>query len=175
MEVEVCYRCEREKPLAEFIRRVDDRYYNMCRSCASEILLKRQVRKNRRLKHTETDRTCYLCERFLPVEQFTKRSNGSYFSACKDCNLHVFAQRRRARMKGAEGSYALKDWENLVRQYDRCPMCLRDWGAIEPPPNRDSVITVDHIIPISKGGSNTIDNIQPLCYSCNSRKGNKLI
>ena len=146
----------------------------MCRACVSEILLKRRPGKRDKLTHTDTHRTCYLCRRVLPQEQFTRRSAGTYFSACKDCNRHVFGHRRRARLKGAEGSYTHAEWEELLRQYDRCPRCLRPWGEIPPPAGRETVITVDHHIPISKGGSNSIENIRPLCYSCNSAKGDKL-
>ena len=168
-----CYRCEREKPDEGFIQRVDDRHYRMCRVCVSEILARRGTRRAR-LPHTETHRICYLCMRKLPNAQFTRRSTGTYFSACKDCNRHVFGQRRRARLKGAEGSYTQDEWDALVAQFDHCPRCLRAWGDIKPKRPGGSVITVDHIVPLARGGSNSIENLQPLCSSCNSAKGAKL-
>ena len=167
-----CYRCGIERPADAFIQRIDDRRYRMCRSCVSEILARRGGRRPR-LTHTATERTCYLCDRVLPVASFTRRSNGTYFSACKDCNRHVFGQRRRARLAAVGGSYSVAEWEDLLAQYDHCPGCLRAWGDIPPPPRGGAVITVDHVLAIARGGSNGIENVQPLCYSCNSRKGDR--
>ena len=33
-------------------------------------------------------------------------------------------------------------------------------------------LTVDHIIPKSKGGPDELDNYQPMCARCNHKKGN---
>lgn len=39
---------------------------------------------------------------------------------------------------------------------------------------RLSFLTVDHIVPVSKGGSKcAMSNMQPMCNFCNSEKGNK--
>ena len=172
-EIKTCYRCGTDKPISDFTQRIDDRYYNMCQSCVSEILKKRSKSKPK-LHHTDTHRTCYLCLRFLPVSRFTRRATGTYFSGCKDCNTNVFAQRRRARKLASEGSFTTKEWEDLLSKHPCCPGCGREWDQIPPPSNRESVITRDHIVPLSKGGSNYIENIQPLCYSCNSSKGDRI-
>lgn len=34
-----------------------------------------------------------------------------------------------------------------------------------------TLMNIDHIIPKSKGGPNHLDNYQPMCQPCNSRKG----
>ena len=80
-----------------------------------------------------------------------------------------FGNRRYAmRRKGADGTHTFDEWETLKAQYNWiCPMC----GLREP----EIKLTEDHIIPLSKGGSDNIENIQPLCRSCNSKKGTKMM
>ena len=145
----------------------------MCSLCLAEILSAPREGKKARLSHTATERTCYLCRRVLPVARFTHRSNGTYFSACKDCNINVFAHRRRARMAEAEGTFTTAEWEALKSQHVRCPDCGRKWKDIPLPRGRTSPITRDHVVPISKGGRNDVGNLRPVCFSCNSRKGDR--
>lgn len=168
-----CYRCRLERPLDGFIRKRNGKTYSMCSACLGEILSAARPTKKTRLVHTATERTCYLCRRVLPVKQFTQRSNGTYFSACKDCNVNVFAHRRRARLVEAEGTFTTVEWETLKSKYPKCPDCNRLWRHIPVLSGKKSAITRDHIVAISKGGRNDISNLRPLCYSCNSKKGDR--
>jgi 5-methylcytosine-specific restriction endonuclease McrA len=38
---------------------------------------------------------------------------------------------------------------------------------------KDRMMTVDHIRPVSKGGSNGKENLQTMCYKCNQKKADK--
>lgn len=74
---------------------------------------------------------------------------------------------RKSRLRGAKGNHTLKQWNELKARYNyTCVHCNKKEPEIK--------LTRDHIIPISKGGDNYIENIQPLCNSCNSRKKDKI-
>ena len=178
-DTQTCYLCDTEKELDAFILRKDKVRYRMCSDCNDDVQKKRTQFGNKKLHHTSTHRTCYKCMRFLDVNEFTKRASGNYFSACKDCNKFVFAHNRRARLRNAEGSFTTKEFNQLLKKFDACPMCDRKWQDIPLPEHMKNPWTADHIIPITplnegdSPGSNYIANIRPLCYSCNSRKGNR--
>ena len=171
-----CYLCGEHRTLDLFIEKRNGTTYDMCSICLGKILsADRKSSPKTRLRHTSEKRTCYLCRRFLDIGRFWRRSAGTYFSACKDCNVNVFAHRRRARLAAAEGTFTTAEWEALSSAYERCPSCTRRWADIPLPPGRKSPVTRDHIVPISRGGRNDISNLRPLCYSCNSRKGDRVL
>ena len=69
-------------------------------------------------------------------------------------------ERRRARELLAAPGFTSAEWRELVRQHDgRCAYCGE---AIRVGP--------DHRIPLSRGGSNAIENVLPSCPDCNKRK-----
>jgi 5-methylcytosine-specific restriction endonuclease McrA len=75
---------------------------------------------------------------------------------------------RRVRKAGNGGSHTADEVKYLkeIQSY-QCLMCHK----FEP----EITLTLDHILPISKGGGDGIGNCQMLCKSCNSSKNAKFI
>jgi 5-methylcytosine-specific restriction endonuclease McrA len=73
---------------------------------------------------------------------------------------------RRARELGAVGVWTLEEWADILEQHGhQCAHC----GAGDVP------LEKDHITPLTLGGSNWPENLQPLCRTCNARKGNRWV
>jgi 5-methylcytosine-specific restriction endonuclease McrA len=77
-------------------------------------------------------------------------------------------RKRRLLHLNVEGSHTYQEFlflcvlVNWECSYCRCALTL-------------STVTEDHVIPLTRGGSDDITNILPACKSCNSSKGNKLV
>jgi hypothetical protein len=64
--------------------------------------------------------------------------------------------------------------DGAVPDYIKAQVYLRDGGQCVECGFRDPYIEYDHKIPRSKGGPNTVENIQLLCRGCNRKKGDKI-
>lgn len=66
------------------------------------------------------------------------------------------------------------EWQRkqLINKYGGiCAECGERVNLIHDHPKQ---ATIDHIVPLSKGGSDNIDNLQPLCSKCNRLKGDNI-
>lgn len=74
----------------------------------------------------------------------------------------------KAKRRTALGQVTGTQWKEILFFYgSSCALCHC--------PAHKTPLTIDHYIPISKGGSNTWDNVWPLCLPCNMKKGNRLL
>jgi 5-methylcytosine-specific restriction endonuclease McrA len=73
----------------------------------------------------------------------------------------VLESRRRARKAGNGGSHTVAQRREKFALFgNACAYC-----------GRQGDLTEDHVVPLSRGGTDDISNIVPACRSCNSRKG----
>lgn len=77
--------------------------------------------------------------------------------------------RRRAAKRQAPGKFTADEFDRIVEIFKhKCACCGKHESKV-------GKLTVDHIIPLNKQGHNDAFNLQPLCGSCNSSKGTKII
>lgn len=74
--------------------------------------------------------------------------------------------RRRARKAAVLNTLTSAEWLETLEVFGgRCAYCLRD----------DLPLTMDHMVPISRGGPHTVENVVPACKPCNFKKHDRPI
>ncbi len=74
--------------------------------------------------------------------------------------LLVFDRLPRQEVKFSRGNIYLRDG-------NRCQYCGKKFSSSE--------LSLDHVVPISRGGKSTWENVVCACLPCNVKKGNKLL
>jgi 5-methylcytosine-specific restriction endonuclease McrA len=79
----------------------------------------------------------------------------------------VEKERIRCQAKAATRIERIEPATIIERDGSACYLCHKELSEYE--------ITLDHVIPLCRGGTHTADNLKVACRSCNSRKGRKLL
>lgn len=79
--------------------------------------------------------------------------------------VYHYRRARQARIQLQGKPFTHAEWVALCDRYNHICLCC---GEAKP-------LTPDHIVPISRGGSSDIENIQPLCIDCNRRKNARTV
>jgi 5-methylcytosine-specific restriction endonuclease McrA len=115
--------------------------------------------------YTQDYNRAYYLRNREDVKEKTKRWTRENAEAARTIARHK-AHRRRARRADAKGDYTESQWQARLAYYGyRCYLCGVDWFSLD---SFDR--TIDHVIPLSQGGTNWPANLRPACRSCNSSK-----
>ena len=178
-----CSRCGEYKSKDSLAknRAHEDGVASYCRSCQSAYM--KEYHKNHRehqlARMREYSKSHYeqrnerRNRRYAEDEAHRKRVREKARTYCKTWvqahpgEVAQCRKRRRARKANAEGFHTFQEWIDLCKREGwLCSLCAAQLTAL--------TATADHIVPLSRGGSDYISNIQLACRSCNSRKGTKL-
>lgn len=112
-------------------------------------------------------KACEWC--LLPFTAF--RIDQKYCSAPH--NNIAKSQRRKARLRGAAVGEPPSLWAVFERDGGTCALCRAEVDRSIRWPNGQSA-SVDHIVPISRGGNDGFDNVQLAHLVCNISKNDRL-
>ena len=198
MESRFCTKCQEQKPLEEFHRaaHLKSGRRPSCRQCDNALGRKRwterieerhratklsrernrkKIAERKRLYQAGPGRAKMLAgsQRYYrnhPEAKLRRAERQKVYSKTERGKItgRLRVNRRRARLMGAEGKFTQEDWRVVLsNQKHRCLYCRKRFTQKRQP-------TIDHVIPLTKGGRHDAGNIVAACRPCNSAKWNRL-
>lgn len=196
-----CSKCGEFKAWAEFSKSKRDGYVSRCKACERGIraryyadnrdkVLERSARyyaDNRdeargvraRYQADNRDKARERSARYYAENTDNVRKRVAQYQADNPDKKRAKDHRRRARKRAAEGTHTAAEMrEQFTRQKGVCYYC--DCKLIHPfePKPKTTVKRVahwEHIIPLARGGRNSLDNLVWACANCNLSKNDKLL
>jgi 5-methylcytosine-specific restriction endonuclease McrA len=186
-----CRKCGKTKSLNEFLPSAPSKRDWICKPCRNVLNSQWQKRNPEKVKakslrwlhaHLEEVKEQARIFRALFPEKASeaqrryrelhpdKKRESALKARRKNPEYHnvINKQNRRAMIRGNGGKFTQQEWKDLKEFYNFTCLCC---GKQEP----EIKLEPDHVKPILLGGLNVIGNLQPLCRSCNSKKGAKHI
>ena len=193
-----CSKCGHLRPVTAF-QKFNGKPGGQCRVCKTTAMkasrLSKGIAVRKRSEVIEGEKLCLSCSTMRPLTDFSpsKRGLGGVSSYCRACAnarptdretirrntaeyrvrhperwraLHRLSQFKRRTLLAAAADGTITD-EVLREIYARthCCYCRQ--------PISEKKRTLEHIIPLSRGGQHSVTNIAMACFSCNSSKSYK--
>lgn len=119
-------------------------------------------REERIANNLRANRNCLHCGSAVPA---TMRSHAVYCSRKCLALSHKATRKALIRMRSDGAVTHIPRAYIIERDNSRCHMCRKKCKREE--------IHLDHVIPLSKGGTHTLENLRVACAPCNLSKGDR--
>jgi 5-methylcytosine-specific restriction endonuclease McrA len=171
-----CCHCKRDLPLDSFQknRATPDGLQHRCKDCTKEASKVCRAKRghlwlektNPWSKRPENRLRANAKERIRRAKNPEKvRKENRKFREQNPFSVATVVANGRAKKLGIDGVISSQDWKNKV--YERNFICHICGDMISLEIGSLSRLSLDHVIPLSRGGKNTIENVAPAHRICN--------
>jgi 5-methylcytosine-specific restriction endonuclease McrA len=173
-----CSKCQADEPLADFNKQAKskDGYHYYCRECQrgyARSNKERYAEYSRRWHAANADHKADLQRQWVAQNSLTKAEWQVAWKRANSERVREYHSRRRALIAGSSAEVVdlAAVWE---RSADECYICGVVVAADLQHPDPMSK-SIDHVIPLSRGGAHVDENLAYVHLICNQRKNAKLL